>query len=108
MIVDIQGCAKQPFRAMPLLEGIAKELGLRVLDRCEHRFGTLGRKNGETVLLLLAESHMSLHTWPEKCYAAFDLFSCKKVSPKAAGRAIAKLLKAFGTSKFKLKTVERG
>jgi S-adenosylmethionine decarboxylase len=33
---------------------------------------------------LLAESHMSIHTWPEKGYAAIDIFMCGRANPQLA------------------------
>ena len=107
MIVDLHGCRFQPYRVTPVLERVARILGLRVLDRCEHRFGTV-KRNGETAILLLAESHMSLHSWPEKGYAAFDLFSCKELPAAAAAKAVAALVRAFGCKDHELKVVDRG
>jgi len=31
---------------------------------------------GYTLVLVLEESHLSVHTWPEYCYASIDLYSC--------------------------------
>jgi S-adenosylmethionine decarboxylase len=45
---------------------------LTVLETAIHRF----EPQGVTGLLLLSESHISVHTWPELGYAAVDLFSC--------------------------------
>jgi S-adenosylmethionine decarboxylase len=40
---------------------------------------------GVTGVALLAESHISIHTWPERAYAAIDIFMCgNKCSPRAA------------------------
>ena len=46
-----------------------------------HRFD---QGNGVTGVALLAESHISVHTWPERNYAAFDLFMCGDSNPQAA------------------------
>lgn len=46
--------------------------GLTVLEAAFHRF----EPQGVTGVLVLSESHVSVHTWPELGYAAVDLFSC--------------------------------
>jgi S-adenosylmethionine decarboxylase len=43
-----------------------------------HRFGDSGGISGVAVL---AESHISLHTWPERGFAAFDIFMCGACDP---------------------------
>ena len=40
--------------------------------------------NGVSGVAVLAESHISLHTWPELGYAALDIFMCGNTEPKAA------------------------
>lgn len=46
-----------------------------------HHFQPNGGISGVAVL---AESHISVHTWPEKGYAAFDVFTCGDSEPEAA------------------------
>ena len=46
-----------------------------------HRFTPTGGISG---VLVLAESHISIHTWPEHRYAALDIFLCGKTRPMAA------------------------
>jgi len=46
-----------------------------------HTFSPNGGVSGVAVL---AESHISVHTWPEKGYAAFDVFMCGNAEPKKA------------------------
>ena len=53
------------------------EAGATVLQVSDHKFGDEG---GFTYLVLLAESHASVHTWPEMGVAMFDVFTCGKVS----------------------------
>ena len=53
-----------------------------------------GVKGGVSVLALITESHIAVHTWPEYKYAAVDVFTCGDHSdPKAAFEHIAKALK---------------
>ena len=47
-------------------------------------FHTFGGEGGVTGVLLLAESHLSIHTWPEKSYAAIDIFMCGRHRIEAA------------------------
>ena len=50
----------------------AKRGGATLLNLITHRF----EPQGVTGLALLAESHISIHTWPESGYAAVDVFTC--------------------------------
>lgn len=50
----------------------AKRAGATLLNLITHRF----QPQGVTGLALLAESHISIHTWPESGYAAVDVFTC--------------------------------
>ena len=50
----------------------AKLSGAKLLNLVTHQF----EPYGVTGLALLAESHMSIHTWPENGYAAIDVFTC--------------------------------
>ena len=53
----------------------------RVLDVSSHKFSP----QGVTAIVLLAESHISIHTWPEKGMAVCDVFTCgDHTHPKAA------------------------
>ncbi len=51
---------------------LAQALNLSVISLSAHQFEPVG----VTALLLLAESHLSLHTWPEHGAITLDLFSC--------------------------------
>ena len=50
---------------------------------------------GVTAIALLAESHISIHTWPESNYSAVDIFTCgQNMLPEIACRYLIKALKA--------------
>ena len=56
-----------------------------------HAFDNYGGVSG---VAILAESHISIHTWPELCFAALDVFMCGNTFPE---KAIASLNQAFGS-----------
>lgn len=55
--------------------------GAELLNLYVHHFGT---HYGVTGIAAIAESHMSIHTWPELGYAAADIFMCGKLDPHPA------------------------
>jgi S-adenosylmethionine decarboxylase len=61
---------------------------------------------GITAVCLLAESHMSIHTWPEKEYAAVDVFTCGTHTDPSL--ACDFLVDAFQSKLHKLQLIERG
>jgi len=61
---------------------------------------------GVTALGLLAESHISIHTWPESGYAAADVFTCgRRCKPKDACKFLVAQLQA---ERFDLSVLSRG
>ena len=69
-----------------LLRRAAAAGGACVLSCHMHRFGADG---GVTGVALLAQSHITVHTWPERNYAAFDVFMCGDCDADRAAEAIA-------------------
>ena len=67
-----------------------------------HHFTPNGGVSGVAVL---AESHISIHTWPERDYAALDIFMCGDTQPK---NAIKVFEKAFETTNIKVSEHLRG
>jgi S-adenosylmethionine decarboxylase len=55
---------------------ICKTHDFEILQECEHVFTPIGC----TFLFLLSESHLSVHTFPEKNYISFDLYTCREYS----------------------------
>lgn len=67
-----------------------------------HHFTPNGGISGVAVL---AESHISVHTWPEYGFAAFDVFMCGDAAPH---KAIEVLKQAFAPQRVKLSELQRG
>jgi len=76
--------------------------GASVLQAHFHPFGA-GR--GITGVVLLAESHITVHTWPEYDYAAFDVFMCGDCRPMQAAEIITTACPDAVTA---IKSIERG
>ena len=56
-----------------LLDTICEINNYTILQKTEHVF----QPQGCTILYMLSESHISIHTFPEKSYIAFDLYTCR-------------------------------
>ena len=56
----------------PLMNSIIESCKLNVVGMCSHQFQPIGC----TLLYLLAESHFSIHTFPERGSCSIDLFTC--------------------------------
>lgn len=84
------------------LENIVNECNATLLHIHLHQFTENGGISG---VALLAESHVSIHTWPERDYAALDVFMCGQVSPAAA---VPVLRKAFQPTSLQVKNYKRG
>ena len=72
-----------------VLREAAKAAGATVLHSHFHRFLPNGGVSG---VLVLAESHISIHTWPERGFAAIDIFMCGECDPQ---KSIEPLREAF-------------
>ena len=67
-----------------------------------HRFG---KEQGISGVAVLAESHISVHTWPERNYVAFDIFMCGDTSPEIGAEH---LIKTFNPKRKVVKIIKRG
>lgn len=83
-----------------------KEAGLCAVGECFHQFG---EKGGVTGVVVLAESHISIHTWPEKNYVTLDVFVCNMHSNNRnkAMRLFDALVSPFNPAEKRLYRVER-
>ena len=75
--------------------------GATLLHIHTHKFSP----QGVSGVAVLAESHISVHTWPEIGYGAFDVFMCGDAKPWLA---VDVLKAAFGTNDVRVKALKRG
>lgn len=87
LLVDLYGAAHltDALRLEAALRAAAAAAGATVITAHFHSFPGAA---GVTGMLLLAESHISIHTWPELRYAAVDIFICGATDATAAREAL--------------------
>ena len=85
-----------------LLENAAVASGATVVQTISKKF----EPQGVTVICLLSESHISIHTWPEKHYAAVDIFTCGDHT--APGKACEFLANALECKNPNITILKRG
>jgi len=79
MICDIKDIKNHqllnnPKQMTELLDYICKTYDYTILQKSQHIF----EPQGFTALYLLSESHISIHTFPEKNYASIDIYTCRQ------------------------------
>ncbi len=74
--------------------------GFTVLNLSSHTFSP----HGVTAVVLLSESHMSIHTWPEHGYAAVDIFTCGG-SPR---KALEEIERRLDVDRMEVREMDRG
>ena len=83
------------------LNRAAKLAKAKVLNLISNKF----EPQGVTAIALLAESHISIHTWPESNYSAVDIFTCgQNMMPEQASQY---LIKSLMAEEHSLRVIER-
>ena len=84
-----------------ILSRAAKLANATVLNQISHKI----EPQGVTAIALLAESHISIHTWPESNYSAVDIFTCgKNMMPELASQF---LIESLMAKEHSLRVIER-
>lgn len=104
LIIDLYGAERLTDKALmeDTFRRCVEACGATLLHLHVHTFLPSGGLSGVAVL---AESHISVHTWPEAGYAAFDVFMCGDAEPE---KAVPILEAAFGARKVSVGTHLRG
>ncbi|MFC2021913.1 adenosylmethionine decarboxylase [Chloroflexota bacterium] len=106
LLLELKDCDKEVLNDLSFLKGIltgaANEAGATVLGESFHQFDP----QGVSGVVIIAESHLFIHTWPEFGYAAVDIFTCgNSVQPE---KAVQKLIRELGAKNHSILEIQRG
>jgi len=106
VLLDLYGCDSDKLNDLDFLHQLflktADELKCTLIKDVFHRFAP----QGVSGVLVIAESHLSIHTWPEEQYASIDLFTCNAAT--ALERMPEILASALSAERFDYKAHPRG
>jgi S-adenosylmethionine decarboxylase len=94
LLLELNECEHSILNDLPFIRETmliaARECGATVLGESFHQFNP----QGVSGVIIIAESHLTIHTWPEHGYAAADIFTCgTTVQPEIAAEVIIERLK---------------
>lgn len=105
-LVDLFGCDQSrlddPDAIREIMLEAARRAGATIISNSFHRFSP----HGVSGVVILAESHFAIHTWPEHGYAALDLFTCGKTM--LTDSCFPFLMEALGGARHKSTCIARG
>lgn len=105
ILLEFMGCSSQLLNSKdalePILNEAAKVMGASIVESRFHNFSPIGVSG----VVIIMESHLTIHTWPEYDYAAIDIFTCGKINFDEGVELLKKKLKPQSvTERF----IERG
>lgn len=94
LLLEFWGCDPEILNTRELIEPLMlaaiEAAGAHVVKCLFHQF----TPQGVSGVVVIEESHMSIHTWPERGYAAMDFYTCGEANPLLAQPVLAKGLSA--------------
>ncbi len=104
LLLELKDCNKEVLDDLSFLQELlcsaAKEAGATVVGESFHHFAP----QGVSGVVVIAESHICLHSWPEYGYAAIDVFTCgDSVRPEVAAELLISKLEAKNPTIIELK-----
>ena len=109
LLLDLRECQtdalNNPGALEKILSDAARAAGFEVVARVAHQFA----HQGVTLILILSQSHIALHTWPEERFAAVDVYACGERKTIERGLEIVRenLVAQLGARSFTHRLVER-
>jgi S-adenosylmethionine decarboxylase len=106
LLLELKDCNPEVLNDLKFLKDClneaAKEIGATIVNECFHEFSP----HGISGVIIISESHLCIHTWPEHGYAAVDIFTCgDTVDPE---RAVKPLIEKLGCKSPSLIEMKRG
>lgn len=105
LIAEYYGCDEALLNNPDVLRAhmlaAAERVRVTVVGELFHRYAP----QGVSGTILIAESHLSIHTWPEKGYAAVDIFTCGDLDPRPGFELLAA---ALGAESVRMQEIVRG
>lgn len=105
LIADFRGCgrpADDAQGAAAAIRAAVDAMGATLLELNAHAFSP----HGFTAVAILAESHLAVHSWPERGYVAVDVFTCGETLRPEAGIEV--LRRFFEPQDVAVQRIERG
>ncbi|MDX2285835.1 MAG: adenosylmethionine decarboxylase [Bacteroidia bacterium] len=106
LLIEYYGCPQELLNTPEILEQALRDAsdaaGTEVIGVSGHAF----EPEGVTLIALLRESHISMHTWPAEGYAAADIFTCGAHTRPYAAHEV--LRRALGAQRFQCREHRRG
>jgi len=104
LLVELRDCNPEILKDLNRVKGAlvsaAKEAKATIIDVSFHEFNPFGISG----MVVIAESHLSVHTWPEYAYAAVDIFTCGDViRPEVAAQYLIKQFESQTPSVVEMK-----
>jgi S-adenosylmethionine decarboxylase len=106
LLLELFDCDPDAINSLDIVKTSMVEAARRahatIVDAVFHEFNPFGISG----VVVIAESHLAIHTWPEYRYAAVDVFSCgETLQPKVA---VDYLLEQFGAARTSIVELQRG
>lgn len=106
VLAEVYGCRTPVIDSVQSVQEImvnaALAAGAEIREVAFHKFSP----QGVSGVVVISESHLAVHTWPEYGYAAVDVFTCgERVDPWAA---VEYIIRAFGAAKYTATEMKRG
>lgn len=93
-----------PVQIEAFMQRAAELMKATVVTSTFHHFSPLGVSG----VVVIQESHLTIHTWPEFGYAAVDIFTCGEIDMEAGVAHLQKVLKASKIDVIKQQRGEKG
>lgn len=106
LLLELRDCNVESIKDLEFVRSAmvaaARDANATIVDVSFHEFNPFGISG----MVIIAESHLSIHTWPEYGYAAVDIFTCGDlIQPEVAA---ASLIKAFESGNPSMVEMKRG